>query len=473
MNVTSLIGHILELTELTDRNSKPPDQTASAFFRQKRYIGAADRRFISEALYGMIRHRRFIEALLEEYVRRSPQDRALDSPHLRYLALFVAYAAADPGSRTAPGEVDRDLPFPHRIDSLWSTYFPGGDLAAFVRWVRDHQRLDFLGEPELLSGDVPQPARAAGGGVRRGTGSELLRLAVQYSFQDWMVRKWHDQFGADTEKLLRSLNSPARITLRVNRSKTSREECRNRLLGEGIESVPTSFSDAGLVASKRFNVQASQTFKDGWFELQDEGSQFISLIAHPQPGSIVLDACAGAGGKSLHLADLLKGEGRIFAVDIELSRLDELDIRARRAGVTNIQALSAERLLPDEFAADLVLVDAPCSGVGTIRRNPGIKWRVTESLAAHYASKQAHLLDASCRFVKQGGVLMYATCSLLREENEDVVRSFLDAHAEFSVQRIDPQFCPPATISAEGFATILPYSADTDGFFAAKFLRAG
>jgi len=474
MNDSSLVGHILELAELTDKNSRPPDQTVSTFFRQKRYLGAADRRFISGVLFGIIRNRRFIEALLEEYVRQCPHDAVLDSPHLRYLALFVAYAAADPGSGTSPREIDVSLPFPHNIDSLWSTYFPATDLPAFVRWVRDHQGLDFLDEPPAAGGGVPQAGSAPGRRrARRRTGIELIRLAVQYSFQDWMVREWHFQFGANTEKLLRSLNSPARITLRVNLSKTSREECRNRLLREGIVTEPTAVSPAGLVAAKRFNVQASQTFKNGWFELQDEGSQLISLIAHPEPGSVILDACAGAGGKSLHLADLLKGEGRIFAIDIERSRLDELDTRARRAGVANIRAVIAERLLPDMFSADLVLVDAPCTGVGTIRRNPGIKWRMTESLVTHYAARQRRLLDSSSRFVRQGGVLMYATCSLLRQENEEVVGSFLAEHAGFQVQPVEPQLCPPSMISAGGFATILPYDADTDGFFAAKLVRAG
>jgi 16S rRNA (cytosine967-C5)-methyltransferase len=261
------------------------------------------------------------------------------------------------------------------------------------------------------------------------------------------------------------------MTLRVNGSKAGREECRTRLAGEGIATEPTVVSPSGLVAGKRFNVQASGAYKEGWYEVQDEGSQLISLIADPRPGSIILDACAGAGGKSLHLADLLRGNGTIFAVDAGKSRLDELDLRARRAGVANIHAVTTAHPLPAVFSADLVLVDAPCTGVGTIRRNPWIKWRVTETSATNYAGKQRNLLDANVRFVKEGGVMMYATCSLLREENENVVASFLTSHPEFRIMPVEPHVCRPSMVTPEGIVKILPYDADTDGFFAAKLVR--
>ncbi|HEY6192937.1 MAG TPA: RsmB/NOP family class I SAM-dependent RNA methyltransferase [Bacteroidota bacterium] len=451
MNVNSLVGHILELTELTDKSSEPADQVASKFFRQKSYLGAGDRRFISEGFFGIIRHRRLIEALLEEYVRQKPQESSLDAPHVRYLSLYVAYSLLDPVRGTTTAEPDPGQSFPHRIDALWNSFFPESDLASYILWLREHRRLDFLPES--------------------GPGGELLRLAVEYSFQDWMVREWDLQFGGDLEKLLRSLNTPAKLTLRVNGLKVGREECRKRLAGEGIDTEPTAFSPAGLVASKRFNSQASAAFKDGWYEVQDEGSQLISLIAEPQPGSMILDACAGAGGKALHLADLMKGKGTIFAADAGRSRIDELDQRARRAGAKNIQAVTEGHSLPDVFRADLVLVDAPCTGAGTIRRNPWIKWRVTEDSVAKYAEKQRNLLHANSRFVKEGGVMMYVTCSLLRGENEEVVGSFLAAHSGFQVERIEPRACPPSMITPEGFVKMLPHDAGTDGFFAAKLVR--
>jgi len=470
MIVTSLVGHLLELNESIDRSSDPADQIASSFFRRKHYLGARDRRFISEKLFGMIRHRRFIEALLEEHVRRHPEDSRLDSPRARYLPLFVAYAVCvdgqqhpnsgnPPGSAIDPGSLSG-------IDSLWMTYFPRSELSSFIQSLSGLQRLEFI-QPD--DRNIEEAAQLSPNGNGE---AGLIRLAVKYSFQDWMVQEWNAQFGAETERLLECLNTPGRVTLRVNLAKTGREECRLRLLSEGIETHPTLVSPAGLTAHKRFNAQASETFKAGWFELQDEGSQFLSLICSPRPGSVVIDGCAGAGGKSLHLADLLKGEGEVIAIDIDRSRLRELESRARRAGVRIIKPILREKVQPGQLSGDLVLVDAPCSGVGTIRRNPAIKWRVSEASVSQHADHQRRLLEFYCGFVKPGGTMVYATCSLLKEENDEVVRSFLESHPEFRVKKMEEGVCPPSMVTSEGYLRVLPYHADTDGFFAARMQRA-
>ena len=470
MIVTSLVGHLLELNESIDRSSDPADQIASSFFRQKHYLGARDRRFISEKLFGMIRHRRFIEALLEEHVRRHPEDSRLDSPRARYLPLFVAYAVCvdgqpapesgnPPGSAVDPGSLAG-------IDSLWMTYFPRSDLSSYIHSLSGLQRLEFIQPDDRNIDETPQVPPNGGGEAG------LLRLAVQYSFQDWMVQEWNAQLGPETERLLQCLNTPGRVTLRVNLAKTTREECRLRLLSEGIETRPTLLSPAGLTAVKRFNAQASETFKAGWFELQDEGSQLLSLICEPRPGSVVIDGCAGAGGKSLHLADLLRGDGEVIAVDIDRSRLRELETRAQRAGVRIIKPVLREIVQPGRLSGDLVLVDAPCSGVGTIRRNPAIKWRVSEDSVRRHAVAQRRLLDFYCGFVRPGGTIVYATCSLMREENDEVVRSFLETHPEFRLKQMEAGVCPSSMITSEGYLRVLPYHADTDGFFAARMQHA-
>ena len=481
MIATSLVGHLLELTSSVDKSRNPADYIASSFFREKHYLGARDRRFISENLFGMIRHRRFIEALLEEHIRLHPEDSHLDAPRVRYLPLFVAYAVcvdsqsvADSGDRTGGG-IDHDFSDPsgnedHRnsiagIDSLWITYFPRSDLSSFVHSLRALQHLDFIQPDRRNTEETLQPHH------ERDIDVDLLRLAVKYSFQDWMVQDWNNQLGPETERLLESLNTPARVTLRVNLAKTTREDCRLRLLSEGIETDPTLVSPAGLTAHKRFNAQASETFKAGWFELQDEGSQLLSLICEPRPGSVVIDGCAGAGGKSLHLADLLKGEGEIIAIDVDPSRLRELESRTRRAGVTIIKPILRGRVEQGQLSGDIVLVDAPCTGVGTIRRNPALKWRVSEASVHQHADYQRRLLDFYHRCVKPGGELVYTTCSLLKEENEEVVGPFLSFHPEFRLRRIEAGVCPPSMITAEGFLRVLPYHADTDGFFAARMMR--
>ncbi len=448
MNADSLIGHIVELIDLTGGNTAPADRVISTFFRQRHYLGSRDRRFVSEGLFGIVRNRRLIEALLEEYLRVRPEHSILDSRRVRSLALYAAYAVLSTDSQPS---------FPPPADSLWKRHFPETDLAGFSNWITANRQLDFLAGPDAGS---------------KGGDPGLLRLAVEHSFQDWMVSDWHVQFGPDTERLLRTLNAPARVTLRVNLSRATRDQCRSRLLEEGMATNLTALSKAGLVAGKRFNAQASGAYKDGWFELQDEGSQLLSVIAAPKPGDIVLDACAGAGGKSLHLADIMEGKGKIFAADTDKKRLQELDLRSRRAGVSIIEAVTMKRPLPEPFSADLVLIDAPCTGVGTIRRNPDMKWRVTEESAARYPELQLGLLESNCGFLKENGVMMYATCSLLRKENEEVVATFLRNHPELQVVRPGPDDCPPSMITREGFVKILPYDADTDGFFAAKLTRS-
>jgi 16S rRNA (cytosine967-C5)-methyltransferase len=264
MNPISLVGHVLELLQLIDNSRQPADKTASTFFRERKYLGSKDRRFISEAVYGIIRHRRYAEALLEQYLLEHPAHAELDDLQHRFLSLYTMYTATNP-------HLEHTIPTP---DSLWRTTFPNIQLPPLLEWIAAHASLEYL--------DV----------------DNLVRLGVKYSFQDWMVEEWSSQVGDEVEHLLQTFNSPPNISLRVNLLKTTREECRERLMQEGIETGPTPISPVGLISKKRFSVQSSPTFKEGWFEMQDEGSQLVAVIANPQPNDIVIDACAGAGGSA-------------------------------------------------------------------------------------------------------------------------------------------------------------------------------
>lgn len=432
MNPASLIGHAVELLKLVERTTQPADRIVERFFRDRRYLGAKDRRWISATLFGIIRHRRYIEALLEQYLIEHPNHQVLDEGPLRYLALCVVYLT------TVGCDADTvALPL-----ALWKATFPGVELERFAEWTEHNRKLEFLGS------------------------DEIIRLGVKYSFQDWMVSEWLDEYSVECESMLAALNRQARMTLRVNMRKTSREDCKVRLAREGIETADTKLSLAGLVASKRFNSRSSSTFADGWVEVQDEGSQIVSLLANPDSGAVVIDACAGAGGKSLHLAELMQDEGNLIAIDVDAGRLRELDRRARRAGIRCIKPVLAGDFSLDSFVgkADLVLIDAPCSGVGTIRRNPGFKWSVTEKLVSHYSEKQSELLAANSRYVKPGGRLVYSTCSLLRKENEDVVMKFLRGFSGFQPFDADAAGTRFGIPVNNGFLKLLPHLHDTDGF---------
>lgn len=437
MNAASLYGHVIELLTALEHNNHPADRVVSQFLRDRHYLGSRDRRFISETVFGFTRHRRYVEALLEQFISDHHDQSILDEPSHRFVALLVVYSLT---------RGERESEFPH---SLWTEHFPNLAIEKFNSWISGHQSLDYL--------EVDR----------------TIRLAVEYSFQDWMVSEWEARLGEETESLLRSLNAPAPVSLRVNTLKADREKCRDRLAAEGIETKNAGHSPHGLVASKRFNSHASPAFKDGWYEIQDEGSQLVSLLAQLKPGQTVIDACAGAGGKTLHLSSIMENRGEIVAIDTDRRRLRELGTRASRAGAMNIKTLLRDEMHPDNFfgSADLVLVDAPCSGTGTIRRNPAFKWTVSESLIRHYHQKQFDLLEFNARFVKPGGHLVYATCSLMREENEGVVERFLRGNDSYHA--VSPNVEPYGIVWTpdQPFITLFPHQYGTDGFFIAVMER--
>ncbi|MGA2623954.1 MAG: RsmB/NOP family class I SAM-dependent RNA methyltransferase [Bacteroidota bacterium] len=443
MKFTSQLEHTFTLLLSIDESTQPPDNTTQQYFRSRRYLGSHDRQYISETVFGMLRAKRSIEVLSNEYLNQHSLSLSLSSATLKYLPQYVAYKIAC--EQTTPEEIRQHL------GSYWSTSAIDIDLGHYAEWLSDHKTFDFL------AGD------AAG------------KLGIRYSFQDWMVNEWFAQFGSETEQLLRGLNAQARTTLRVNLLRVSREECRQQLQIEGIQAEPAKYSPAGLVCSKRFNRDASRAFKNGCFEFQDEGSQLISIIAGPEPGMRVVDACAGAGGKTLHLAELMDDTGEILAIDIERRRLTELESRAGRAGIRCIRTKVPGELHREEDAkrADLVLVDAPCTGVGTIRRNPWRKWSVTETLVQQQAEEQLNILKTNSELVKLDGRLVYATCSLFRKENEHVVNAFLNSHKDFVVEDPGPRLQRMNISNGGSMFKLLPHLHDTDGFFIAVMRRTG
>jgi 16S rRNA (cytosine967-C5)-methyltransferase len=435
MNPSSLAGHVVELCELIDQNTVPADKRTADFFKARKYLGSHDRRYISGVVYGIVRHRRFLEALLEQIENERAEYAGLNAARVRYLPLYASYLIA-----AEANELSRVV---EAVGSRWKMVFPKIELSRFWGWMNTHKNLDFLRV------------------------DETVRLGVKYSLQDWMVERLQEQFGEETEQLLSALNEPAATTIRVNRLKATREECRARLLTEGINSEPTKFSPDGLIVQKRFNRNTLDSFKDGWFEMQDEGSQIVSWMCGVKPGEFILDACAGAGGKTLHLAEMMQNEGELIAIDVDEKRLFELQTRAARAGLNNIKVCVKDRLNPEEYhcKADMVLVDAPCSGSGTIRRNPSLKWTLTESLVEHYAKQQKEILAYNSAFVKPEGRLVYATCSLFRQENEEIVAAFLKESTEFIMETLNDSLSRLGIEGNAGTIKLLPHMHGTDGFY--------
>jgi 16S rRNA (cytosine967-C5)-methyltransferase len=311
--------------------------------------------------------------------------------------------------------------------------------------------------------------------VKEGAG-RALSPAEKADLPDWLWERLVAAYGADeAAAIAQGLLGTAPLDLRVNLDKLGRDEALARL---EIEGAPTALSPAGIRMRGKPAINRHALFLDGSLEVQDEGSQLLAYLLAPRRGEMVADFCAGAGGKTLALSMLMHGTGRVYAMDVSEKRLRELAPRAARAGISNVHpiVLSDEGDLRARRLAgklDRVLVDAPCSGFGTLRRNPDLKWRHQETAIAELAAKQARILKAAAKLVKPGGRLVYATCSILPEENEAVADAFAAGHRDFKSlpcgELLAAQRIPVETGER---LRLWPHRHGTDGFFAAAFEKA-
>ena len=439
MQFPSLLGHVEQLLGIVQNSHLPADSLIDSFFRSRKYLGSHDRRFIAETLYGTLRHYTKCEALAANAV--GPDMQGL-SEQDRRLWIVAAYL-------NGLGN-DKEISAEALVAKTHSTELQS----------RASEVLARLKTPLDLPTD---PVR---------------RIAADFSFPQWMAARFADEMGIDTAtQLCGVLNTPASLSLRVNTLKTDIEACQKTLKEQGIETARARLSPVGLQVPRRRNLFQLEAFRDGFFEVQDEGSQLLPLFIDPKPAAKVLDACAGAGGKTLQLAALMQNRGEIYASDINTFRLNELKKRSRRAGAFNIRTIATETLIDRsaDFKGffDLVFIDAPCTGLGTLRRNPGMKWTVTEQSVTELAIKQIDILNTHASYLKPGGLLFYATCSVLKEENEGVVQKFLDTHSEFSL--VDAAEYAKKTglerFVQDRFFRLWPHRDDTDGFFCAVFAR--
>jgi 16S rRNA (cytosine967-C5)-methyltransferase len=250
------------------------------------------------------------------------------------------------------------------------------------------------------------------------------------------------------------------------------EQLIDALASAGVEATRGTISRDAVVLSRRINAFSVPEFKRGWFELQDEGSQLLGLALDPHPNWRVFDACAGAGGKTLHLAAIMKGKGAVIAHDINERRLSELKPRLRRSSAQNVRLMNNDQYIEQHEALagtfDAVMIDSPCSGTGVLRRNPGVRLSLERDVVDRLLPQQAAILDEYSRVVKPGGVMLYATCSILREENEAQVHAFLERSAGWTAERIP---LDGDVVDDDGFLRVFPHRHGTDGFFGALLRR--
>jgi 16S rRNA (cytosine(967)-C(5))-methyltransferase len=423
MTKSSLLGHTIEaFMRFLAKPTLPADITIRNFFRERKYLGSTDRRFIGDVYFGAIKHYLRLESIAQDALPTSETQ-----PQLIIAAYCLVFRDDSPAElrniiAKLAGNIARNYP-----------------IAVFEK-IADRKY-----EEERLS-----------------TLPAAKRLAIYYSFPQWFVDRLEQEYGASTEPLLRSLNEEAKTNLRINRSVTTREDLQKLLKNAGVNATLSTMAEDALILEKRTNVWDLKPFKDGLFEIQDEASQLVAPFANITSKRVrVLDACAGAGGKTLHFSSLLRGGGEIFATDVDAYKLDEMKKRTVRSNAQNIRIIKPNKydqyLGAQSFGSfDVVLLDVPCSGTGTLRRNPSIKWNLTNQMHDELIQKQRHILERNAPYVKQGGVLLYSTCSLLKSEGEEQANWFLSLHPEFKL---------------EATRRTHPEQEHCDGFFVARLRR--
>jgi 16S rRNA (cytosine967-C5)-methyltransferase len=423
MNPNLIRQAAVVLANLLDFNS-PADTKLSEFFRNNRDLGTKDRAFVAESVYGVLRR-------------------------LRYLSTVTANEENDPDDA-------------RKLILAWLLRVQGKSIRE-MESVLNEQQTEWAHTIKAKSTDN-------------------LPLAVQADVRDWLWTKLVAQYGeAEALTICRSMHEQASLDLRVNTIKGNREDTLKRMLAENTSNENTieitPHSPIGIRMPGRMNISKHVLFTEGKIEVQDEGSQLLSYLVAPKRGQMIADFCAGAGGKTLAIGALMKNTGRLYAFDVSERRLQSLGQRLKRSGLSNLhaQVISSEtdpklKRLNGKF--DRVLVDAPCSGFGTLRRNPDLKWRFEEKDIAELNIKQTNILARAAKLTKAGGRLIYATCSLLQDENENIAEAFLSAHPEFSLMPANEILAQQQIKLDTGkYLKLLPHLHGTDGFFAAVFER--
>ena len=395
--------------------SYPADAILRRHFQDNPMLGAQDRALVAETVFGILRHRFFLESLAKQKTPRT---------------LVLAYLVK----------------------------FQGMNLRELEALVSESE-IKWLSEIKAIKADAAP-------------------VSIQAEFPEWLVEKLHAFMNDDAIiDLGVSLQKSAPLDLRVNTVLAKREQVLETLKQDGIEAQATPYSPCGIRLSGKPAVNRHALFLSGQIEVQDEGSQLLGYLLAPKRGEMVVDFCAGAGGKSLLLGALMNSKGRLYAFDVSEKRLSNLKPRFKRSGLSNlhVQRIDNENDLKIKRLngkIDRVLVDAPCSGLGTLRRNPDLKWRQSPQSIEELKAKQAAILVAAAGLLKPGGRLVYATCSFLPEENQQIIEGFLATHPQFSVLNCaDLLAQQKIPLDTGEFLQLTPKLHQTDGFFAAALMR--
>lgn len=399
-------------------------------------VEAADRRFISNLVFGILENRIFLDFHIRKF---SAQRFTRIHPSVVNILRMGFYQLIFLNKVPDSAAVDESVKLAKLIHPKEGS-FVNGILRQFIR--------------EGKKVDLPDRKK-----------HPVTYLGILYSFPEWLVEKWLLQYGyAFTEGLLRASNEVPRLSVRVNLTKTSVAALMEAFSGVGVIAEISKKVPYGIIISdlNHLSIQELPGFNDGAFAIQDISSMMVGHMVDIEPGQTVIDVCAAPGGKATHFAERLGGEGKVIARDLSEDKLKIIEENVVRLGLNNVVVEAFDATIFDETlenSSDCVLVDAPCSGLGIIRRKPDIKYNKTPESLMALTDIQKNILDISSRYVKQGGLLVYSTCTINRDENEAIVHSFLNQHTEY-------ELCP------DGMVTLYPHVDQTDGFFIAKMIKS-
>ncbi|MFQ5850492.1 MAG: 16S rRNA (cytosine(967)-C(5))-methyltransferase RsmB [Candidatus Binatia bacterium] len=410
-----------------------------------------DRALLTQLVYGTLRWRGRIDWLLGRILHRPL---SIMNPYLRNLLRLTLYQLLFLDRVPGYAAVNEGVELAKRHGGIRAGRLVNGVMRGILR---EKNSLDV---PD--AGDVPVDS-----------------LAVFWSHPDWLVKRWLGYFGREgTEMLLRANNEEAPLTLRTNRLTANREVLLETLRGMGIDATLTCWSPQGIRVKGASAVDQLPGFQQGLFQVQGESSQLVGYLLDPKPGERILDACAAPGGKTTHLAELLEDEGEVIATDISTGGLEKVEQNVQRLGLKSVRPFPVDvshgLTEPLSRPYDRILIDAPCTGLGTLRSHPEAKWHRDEADIQRLSRLQKKIVNRLAPHVKSGGILVYATCTLTREENEGVVEDFLDRQRDFVLEEAGTYLPQGARHLTWGkYLLTLPHQHDTDGFFAARMKRVG
>jgi 16S rRNA (cytosine967-C5)-methyltransferase len=489
MNFKTLIKHSSELLRLVVKSNSPSNKIVSDYLRSKIYIGSRDRKIITEIFYSAYRNLILLNSIInnnlekkkDELLTISTKQNSDDSLRI-ILALIILESNKKEFLNYDFKELYKLIPDKTKnepqeeIESLVAEFFN-------VETKNSKQIINsIIKQYKLLNEQLTETKN-----TEHNKENLLKLLSIRYSIDESLTNELINFYRYDTAKnLIASLNNSADLTLRVNSIATTPDDILQTLKSNNIKALRTTYSPSGIKIDGRIQISNYDFFKKGLVEIQDEGSQIISYALGPAENTRILDACAGAGGKTLHLASITNDNSEIIATDIDNRKLKELNKRAKRFGFSSISTISisgkkfteliakAQKFIKKDF--DYVLVDAPCSGIGTARREPWHKYKLSPKLIKKLQENQLRILSYYSKYVKKGGILVYATCSIMPDENQEVINKFLEYNTNFQPSPLKEAFTRhgikiPKLSNKAYFINLLPSVHGTDGFFIARMIH--